>query len=142
MADVTVGLDLSAVERAGERTFTIGQNQVNLPFGVSLSRAIPGQVRLRFERTVTRDVPVIVRLAGPPPRGYRIARQDSVPDAVKIAGPESRVLKVAGAETDPIDLTGVAGEREFHVSTFVGDPQVRLQRTSEVSVRVKLERIP
>src|SRR5574341_1248763 len=47
---VAVVLDLAAVHRPGERTFSVDKNNVKLPPGVRLVRAIPAQLRLRFEQ--------------------------------------------------------------------------------------------
>lgn len=141
LADTTVVLDLSSISHPGERTFTISQRNLNLPAGVSLSRAVPAQVRLRLERRISRAIPVQVRYAGPPPAGYRVLRQDVEPASVRVIGPESRVNQVEAAQTDPIDLSSVVGESSFQVQTFVGDPQVRLESSPTVSVKVALEKI-
>lgn len=137
-----VVLDLSTVYQPGVRTFSVEEDNVNLPAGVELVRAVPSQIRLRFEQRITREVPVHVRFEGPPPAGYRIKEQEIQPSALTIVGPESRVAQIQSAETDPIDLTNVVGEREFRVHTFVGDPQVRLESSPEVIVRVEMEKIP
>ena len=141
MADTTVVLDLSSAAHPGERTFTISQRNVNLPAGVVLSRAVPAQLRLRLERRLSRAIPVQVRYAGPPPAGYRVVRQEVQPASVQVTGPESRVNQVEAAQTDAIDLSSVVGEASFQTQTFVGDPQVRLESSPAVSVKVVLERI-
>lgn len=141
LARMAVVLDLSSVHLPGERTFTVAQSNVRLPPGVRLVRAVPAQLRLRFERRISREVPVTVRFAGPPPEGYRILSHEVLPPTLRIVGPESRVNSVSSAETDPIDLNAVVGEREFRVQTFVGDPQVRLESPPEVVVRVSMEKI-
>lgn len=139
---VAVVLDLSSVYKPGERTFTVSENNAVLPPGVRLIRAVPSQIRMRFERRASREVPVQVRYSGPPPRGYRISHYDVQPPQVAIVGPESRVNQIELAETDPIDLEAVVGEREFRVNTFVSDPQVRFQSVPEVTVTVWMEKIP
>ena len=46
-------------------------------------------------------------------------------------------------KTDPMDLSGVAGEKVFHTHLNVGDPQVRIvEAPADITVRVKLEKIP
>ncbi|MGA2215608.1 MAG: hypothetical protein ABSH31_20210, partial [Bryobacteraceae bacterium] len=57
-------------------------------------------------------------------------------------GSEDRVEAIKLVRTDPINLTGVAGEQVFHTHLNIGDPQVRLlESSSEITVRVKLEKI-
>lgn len=135
-----VVLDLSSVRHPGERTFTLGSANLNLPTGVRLNRAIPAQVRMVLERRTTRDVPVEARFTGAP-LGFRITETTITPAALTVAGPRSRVEQVERAETDPIELNATAGETEYRAQTFVGDPQVRFQSSPIVSVRVKLEAI-
>jgi hypothetical protein len=142
LASPTVMLDLASMDRPGERTFTIRQGNVTLPPGVTLSRAVPGQLRLRFERRISREIPVQIRFSGPPPAGYRIVRQSVRPTTVMVVGPESRVGKVDFAETDPLDLTSVVSESEFRVHTYVLDQQVRVSDAQMVSVHVTLEKLP
>jgi YbbR domain-containing protein len=141
LSDAAAVLDLSSVNKPGERTFTIDGSNLHLPVGVALHRAIPAQLRLRFDETIARDVLVQIRYAGAPMVGYRVARQDSYPDVLQVIGPKGRVQQVQYAETDPIDLNGVTGEAEFKVHTFVNDPQVRVNGSSLVRVRVSVEPI-
>jgi hypothetical protein len=133
-------LDLSSVHRAGEYTFTVDQKNVeDLPVGVRLIRAVPGQVQLHFEKRISAEVPVRVRFSLPP-EGYRIAREAVLPKKLMIVGPESRVRQINYVETDPIDLSRVIGEAQFHVHTIVPDPQVRFASSPEVNVTVNLEK--
>lgn len=140
LSQASVVLNLDDVHRAGERTITIDRRSVDLPAGVSLVRSVPAQIRLRFERRVTAEVPVQVRFGTPPPAGYRVANVQVTPRLVKIAGAQSRVRRIAAVETDPVDLAGTIGKGEFQVNTFAGDPQVRLASPPSVHVSVTLER--
>ncbi|MEZ5353009.1 MAG: CdaR family protein [Bryobacteraceae bacterium] len=141
--DASVVMDLGFVGRAGERTFPVKDN-MHLPGGVALDRAVPAQVRVRFEKRVTREVPVVVRI-GSPPRGYEIVSQQVAPGRVRLVGPESRVREVESVETDPVDLTDTDESpketEEFLVKTYVADPQVRVDGDGRVAVRVQLARI-
>lgn len=139
---IAVVLNLAKVYRPGEYTFTVDESNVSVPPGVRLSRAVPSQIRLRFEQRLNRDVPVQARFAGPPPEGYRVGRIEIQPEHLSVVGPEGRINHIAYVETDPIDLEGVVGEREFHVPVFVGDPMVRFESSSLVTIKVFMERIP
>ncbi|HYL39226.1 MAG TPA: CdaR family protein [Bryobacteraceae bacterium] len=139
LADLAVILDLSDA-RAGERTYTIRNTSLNLPSGVSFYRATPSQITLRFDRLLARDVPV-QPLFVKTPEGYRVQGDSTEPAKVRIRGPEERVKAVDHVMTDPVDLTGVVSEKEFHMHVNVGDPQVRLESPTVITVRVTLERI-
>lgn len=135
---VSVILDLSSVSEPGQRTFTIDQSDVFLPVGVRLNRAIPAQIRMRFETRMSKEVPVHVNLASAPPEGYRVLSQIVSPQMVRIEGPESHVKKVTEADTDPIDISNVVGTKEFRVNLFVNDPVIRLANVTGVIVRVEV----
>jgi len=137
-----VVLDLGSVNRSGERTFTIDQRNLRLPAGVRLVRAVPAQLRIRFDRRAAREVPVQVRFSGAPPEGYRLARAETFPPTLKVIWPEGRVRKIDFAETDAIDLSAVFATSEFHVHAFVDDAHVRFDGLPRVNVKVVVERIP
>jgi len=139
LEDVAVVLDL-ADAHAGERTYTIRSANINLPSGVTFYRATPSQITLRFDRLLARDVPVkplFVKI----PAGYRIVDNSVEPAKIHLRGPEERVQNIDRVMTDPIDLTGVVSQKEFHTHVNVGDPQVRIESATPVSVRVTLARI-
>jgi YbbR domain-containing protein len=140
LTDTRVGvvLDLSEVLQPGQRTFTIDSSTVLLPPGVRLNRAIPSQIRVRFERRLHREVPIRVNYGPMPPEGYAVLSENVTPATVRIEGPESRILRVTEAETDPVDLEAVVGSKEFRVNLYVNDPFVRLMTVTNVTVRVEV----
>jgi YbbR domain-containing protein len=140
LADVAVLLDLSSVDGAGERTFTLSDADIRLPDGVTFLRSIPSQMQLRFARVKSKDVPVALRFGQPLGSGWRIARQEVTPQTLRISGPENRVDAVTSAQTDAIDLSAVQQDSEIRVNTFVADPQVWLESSPLVTVRLTIEK--
>ena len=136
LADVAVVLDLSEA-RPGERTYTIRDTSVNVPSGVSFYRAIPSQLTLRFEHVISRDVPVKLMIQGIP-YGYRVLSTDVQPAKVRIRGPEQRVRALTQVVTDPVDLSGVVGQKELRTHVNVGDPQIRLESQVVITAKVKV----
>jgi YbbR-like protein len=136
LEEMAVLLDLADVKGPGERTFTLSDADFHLPQGVTFLRSVPSQLRVRFARLVSREVPVNVRIYAQPPAGYRIVSQETVPDKLRIAGPEGRVNTVAGAETDALDLSGVRANQEMKVNAFISDPQVRFEVSPVVTVKL------
>jgi hypothetical protein len=49
LSGAVVTLDLSSVDKPGDRAFTITQADVNLPAGVEFVRATPARIQLRFQ---------------------------------------------------------------------------------------------
>ena len=138
-APTAVILDFTSIHKPGEITFDIDEENVKLPVGLRLIRAIPAQLRFQFEPRTVREVPVEVRF-GAPQRGYEIARYQARPETVRIVGPESRVHSIESAITDPVDIGTVVSEAEFRVNAFVGDPHVRFQKPAKISVKVFMEK--
>ncbi len=141
LAEAAVILDLGNVDRPGDRTYTIQASNVSLPRGVVFSRAVPAQIRLHFERRVSRQVPVRVHIAQPPPDGYRMESQTVEPEKLPIVGPQSSVEQVAFVDSDSIDLSRVVSDAEFQVNAFVPDPQVRFEGNPVVTVRVRVRKV-
>jgi len=140
LGEMAVLLDLSDVKGPGERTFTLSDADFHLPQGVTFLRSVPSQLRVRFARLASREVPVNIRIYAPPPAGYRIVHQESVPGKLGIAGPEGRVASITSAETDALDLSGVTANREIKVNAFLSDPQVRFEVSPVVTVKLTVEK--
>ncbi len=138
-AKSAVVLDFAGIHKPGERTFQIDEQNISVPSGMRLERAIPAQIRLQFEQRTQLAVPVQVRFSGAAPKGYQLDHYNVAPEQLTVVGPESRVKKIEYAVTDPVDLSSVVSESEFHVNAFVGDPHVRFQKPVKISVKVYME---
>lgn len=143
LTQVTVRLDLADIHKEGERTFSLGPGNLQLPAGVHVGQVVPSQIRLTFQKRLAKDVPIEVRYSGPPPAGYRVANEIVSPSKVRVIGPESNVQDLASAQTDAIDLSSAVGNPEFRVPLYLADAQVRFDAAPVVvSVKVSLEKIP
>ena len=130
-----VVLDFSNVHEAGERTFPVTWRNAGLPRGVQLVRAVPSELHFRFERNLTRTVPVQVRFSGLPGK-LLVSAAVPVPSEVGISGPESRVSRVDFALTDPLDLATITGNTTRTSALYVTEPEVRLLGRPHVQVRI------
>jgi YbbR-like protein len=134
-----VVLDMSDVE-PGERTFMIGDDNVKVPRGVRLMRAVPSEVRMVFEPRRTLTVPVRVRFTGDGQNGYVVAHYEATPRELRIVGPKSRVARIAAVVTDPVDVSTVVGTSEFRVNVFMDDPFARFLETPQVAIAVTMKK--
>jgi YbbR domain-containing protein len=141
LESVAVQLDLTPVDGPGDRTFTISTESLNLPRGISFLRAVPSQLRLRFDHILSKEVPVQVRVGTALQEGYKIVRENVDPPRLRIIGPEKRVRPIEVAQTDPVDLSGVISKAEIRVNAYVTDPQVRFQNAPLVAVRIEVQKI-
>ena len=143
LSQTALVLDLGDAEGPGEQSFNITASNLTLPVGVSLIRVIPSQVRVRLEKRITKTVPVEVRFAGPPPRGYRVASHKVTPGSLRLVGPESRLQAVTSVQTDPVDLSSKLGDTEFRVNAALPDGHVRFENDAPtVAVSVSIQKIP
>jgi YbbR domain-containing protein len=131
--------------RPGDRTFTIGAANVQLPAGISLIRAVPGQIRLALEHRLQKDVTVSLRYSGAPPPGFRVKIGEVTPERIQVVGPESRVRAVETVETDPIDLRTLEPRAdraaEVMLNTYLADGHVSPVGPSTVRARILLEKV-
>jgi YbbR domain-containing protein len=140
LSAVAVVLDLSDAQE-GDRTYSIRGRNLNLPAGVIFYQAVPSQITLHFNQLIFKQEPVQPVYVNKP-SGYRIASQQLGTTQVRIRGSQDRVEAIHQVKTDPMDLSGVVGEKVFRTHLNVGDPQVRLlDAPTDITVRVKLEKI-
>jgi hypothetical protein len=133
-------IDFSSVKEPGERTFTLTASELKLPRQIYLIRDIPAQLRFKFERHATRDVPVEVHFSGTLTKGLSMAQVDVEPPELKIAGPESHVLNSKSLISDPFDLTNVAGDTERTLAVYASEPEVRILNAPQVTVKIRVQR--
>ena len=132
-----VVLDLSDVHAPGEKTFSITTANVRLPGGVTLERAVPGQIRLRLERLLPKDVRVRVRMEHVP-AGMRAVVEEMAPPLLTITGPENQVRTIDEVEADPIDVQALDKNGRKRIVAYTNNPRVSFTAAPEVSVRISL----
>jgi YbbR domain-containing protein len=135
---VAVVLDFATVREPGERTFPVERKNTNLPRGVELVRIIPSQLRYIFERRVVRKVHVDPQVSGSLPNGLHLVSTISNPPELAIIGPESKVARVNVLRTDPVDLKGIAEDKNVRVTAFLPNAQLRFKDPPEVTVKVSV----
>lgn len=141
LSTVAVVLDLSDA-RPGDRTYSIRGRNLNLPAGVTFYQAVPSQLTLHFDQLIVKEEPIQPVYINQP-SGYRVASEKFSVTGVRIRGSQNQVEKINQVKTDPMDLSGVKGEQVFYTHLNVGDPEIRIvEAPAEITVRVKLEKIP
>ncbi len=137
LAGISAVLDMESVKSPGEHTFNFREENIKLPVGVSLIRAVPSQIRLTFEKHMERSVPIVLRYNGAI-EGYELVSQRLEPAKLTVQGPESSVERVVSVETDAIQLRPQSGEQVISARAFVGDPRVRFAGDNHVVAHVTL----
>jgi YbbR domain-containing protein len=106
---------------------------------VEIVRIVPTHIKLRLEKTMSRNLPVKIRLRGALPGGKVFSELRSNPSEIKVEGPESHIKDLSQIFTDVIDLSGVSSDKPFPVNLSVEDPTIRLSR-ERVDVQVVLKK--
>jgi len=140
---VAAVIDFASVHAPGERTFTLTGAELRPPRGVTLVRAIPEQLRYRFERQITGNIRVEVAFSGVLPRGMTLAGTTVEPPELVVTGPESHVVGARKVLTDPFDLSrvgdGSSGLTQ-ELSTYISDSELRFVSVPRVKVKAKVEK--
>lgn len=140
LSDAFAAVDLAGVVSPGDQTFTLSASDFSLPQGVRFVRAVPSQVRLRFDRILSKAVPVELQLKGHPPDGYIVSAESVEPQALNISGPASSVSAIRTAQTDPVDLSSVVESTELKVNAFVSESRAQFESPPVVTVRLTIQK--
>lgn len=138
--EISVWVDLQKM-KPGEKSFELTQDHVLVPFGFSVLRISPSQIKLRLEKVVNRMVPVVPRLEGEPPVGYAVTESNVTPPQVEIVGPQSAVSSVRQANTDSIDVSRFTENHVEKVNVGVDNPAVRLGTVKQVTILLHVSEI-
>lgn len=140
LLDVFAALDLAGVSGPGTQTFTLSEADFNLPQGVSFLRAVPSQVSLSFDGILTKTVPVLIRLTGAVPQGYRLTGSTVQPSTLNVSGPQLRVSGIQSAQTDLVSLNGLTKTTDVKVNAFVAEARVQFESPPVVTVHLIIEK--
>jgi YbbR domain-containing protein len=138
-SDVHAVIDLEQA-KPGERTYDLNPRRIHVPDGIEVVQAVPSQMRLTFDASLTKQVEVKPRVIGTFASGYRIDQVTALPKMITIVGPAKHVQDVEAAVTDPVDATGVVGSATFITHAYVADPLVRLADPNPIHVTVTTQK--
>jgi YbbR domain-containing protein len=136
-SDVAAAIDLSDWS-FGEKTYSISAADIRIPYGVSVTKITPNKVRLRFEPTQRKTVPMRPRAIGNAADGHRVILVSCEPSSAEIEGPEGHLLAVHFVSTDSIDISGRSESFIKQVNLFVEDPLVRLSKIQQTNVEIRI----
>jgi YbbR domain-containing protein len=135
--DIVAVLDLKSA-REGRRLFQLAPEQVQAPFGVQVVQVTPPTIALSFEKSVSKQVPVVPAVEGDPAPGYVVGKVTVDPPTVDVVGPQSSIARVTEAVTEPVSVSGAQSVVNDGVTVGFIDPLLRLRipRMASVSVEV------
>ena len=139
--DVVAVLDLRGAHD-GRRLFPLTPEQIRVPFGVEVVQVTPSAVAMAFERSASRQVPVVPEVDGHPAPGYVVGAKTAEPPRVEVVGPESVVKGVVEVLTEPVSVAGARERITRTVALGVLDPSLRLKNTGSAVVTVQIVPAP
>jgi YbbR domain-containing protein len=136
---VVATIDLSRA-REGSRVAYLTRDQVRAPVGVEVVRVTPEMVPLRFEKSVTKTVPVIPAVEGEPAPGFVAGEATVEPATVEVSGAESAMKDLKKVTTEPVSVSGQRSQvRVPDVSIDLRDGSLRLTTSVTATVTVPIQ---
>ena len=136
--NVRVSVDVSRAKK-GEEIFSLRKDDVKVAYGATVTKIEPSTIKVVFEETVSRRVPVKAEVTGSPEQGYSVKRIEVSPEEVVIEGAKSEVRKVGVLRTEPIDISGLAEDLRQEVRLEGEDGTIRT-KIDKVNVRIRIVR--
>ena len=136
-SEVTASIDLSDWA-AGERTYSLNESNLSVPFGVAVTKITPNKIRLRFEKTERKIVRIQPRILGKPAGDHIVTSIVCEPDRAELEGPASHLAPVEWISTDSLDVSGRSSTISARLHLYVEDPLVRLTADQETRVEITI----
>src|SRR5262245_20773016 len=136
-SDVTAAIDLSDWSY-GEKTYSLSAGNIRIPYGVGVTQITPSKVRLRFEPTQHKTVPIRVRAIGKAADGHRVTSISCNPHLAEIEGAEEHLSAVHSVSTDSVDINGRSETFVKRLNLFVEDPLLRLSTIQQTNVKINI----
>jgi YbbR domain-containing protein len=135
--ELQVMLNLNTA-RPGTRLYHVTPDQIRAPFGVIVEQVVPSTIGLEFERSLTKEVPVVPAIDGDPKPGFVVGTIASEPSTVSIVGPESDVRRVTEASTEPVSINAADSTvtEEVTIGVTEGDIRLRVPQKARVAVTI------
>jgi YbbR domain-containing protein len=124
----------------GEHSVLLTPGNVQIPgaSGLEVIKINPTRIVLTLERTISREVPVVVASRGEPAAGFDVYNKSSNPASVIITGPRSRVEKIPQVNTESISLAGQNRSVRVFANLSVRDNLVRTIPAGPIEVNIEL----
>lgn len=136
--NIRIYVDVSKA-KMGEGIYPLKKDDVTLPFGATVVKVEPSALKVVFEETVSKKVTIKPSIIGSPEVGYYVKFIEIRPEETVIEGAKSEVRKVGFIKTEPIDITGLAGDFRQEVGLEISDGNIRL-KDDRVNVHIRIVR--
>jgi YbbR domain-containing protein len=136
--DVRVSIDLGRAKK-GETTLSIRQEDIRIPYSVSVIRIEPSSIKVTLEEKTVKKIPIRPVITGRPERGYYVASVETRPDEIKIEGVISEVRKTNYINTEPVDITGLREDLYQDVGLDLAGKKIKPE-TDRIEIKIRIKR--
>jgi len=136
--DVRVSIDLGRAKK-GETTLSIRQEDIRIPYSVSVIRIEPSSIKVTLEEKTVKKIPIRPVITGRPERGYYVASVETRPDEIKIEGVISEVRKTNYINTEPVDITGLREDLYQDVGLDLIGKKIKPE-TDRIEIKIRIKR--
>jgi YbbR domain-containing protein len=132
-------IDLQGAQE-GEHVTSLTPDNIKVPAGsgIEVLQVNPTRITLVLERTISKEVPIVVPVLDEPPRGFEIYSKTSIPPSVVITGPRSHVDPVEEISTEAVSLSNLKESARFSVNLDFNSDSLRSSITGPVQVDVRI----
>ncbi|GAB4409617.1 MAG: CdaR family protein [Thermodesulfovibrionales bacterium] len=134
--DVRVYVDVGRAKK-GEGIFYIKKDAIKLPYAATVTKIEPSSVKVVFEETISKRVPVRPVITGSPAEGWYVSAVEISPRDVLIEGARSEVARIGYIRTEPIDITGLAENLRQEIGLDISGRNVRA-KIDRVDVHIRI----
>ena len=132
---VQIRLDLSKAV-VGTNTFTINQDDVNLPPGVILKTVKPTTVEVTLDVLAKKELPVQVDWVGELPRYLILESAQLRPEQVLIVGPNQILKDISTIYTQKISLDKIFESGSLTIGLALNHPSLKVSPDSKDKIEV------
>ena len=138
---VVAMIDLSLAGE-GKMYSHLTTDQVRAQAGVEVVDVKPANVTLRFEKLVSRSVPVVPPVEGEPAPGFVAGKATAEPATVDVSGPESAMKRLKEVTTGSVSVEGQRSQVRKDVTIGLPEGSLRLSSPGTVTVTVPIQPRP
>lgn len=140
---VGVRVDLGKAAE-GRNTFTITQDDIVLPPGVSLNKIQPATIDVTLDIPASRELPVQVDWIGRLPDNLVLSHVSVVPESIKVIGGSKTLEKVTTVYTAPVRLDNLSKSGSTTAQIVLSPPSLKVASTSseKVTIHYQLDERP
>ncbi|MFZ2444735.1 MAG: diadenylate cyclase [Syntrophobacteraceae bacterium] len=132
---VGVRIDLSKATE-GRNAFTITQDDIILPPGVSLNKIQPAVIDVTLDIPATKELPIQVDWTGRLPENLVLSGVSVTPETVKVSGGSKTLEKVSTAYTAPVRLDNLTRSGSVSSPVQLSPPSLRITPLSPERVTI------